>query len=153
MIRQHGDMWTDADGQFKVMLATTCNVIRATASGKTLVMGTGSAKQLLDRYPYCEDLLVDYVESAPSGDYGCLWHPSWGFGVFQTKCHFRDPAVLEVIRLSTGGLLSAALMHPSFTFHLPFPGVGYGMLSPDVVLPIISVLPDNVRVWEYGDKL
>jgi hypothetical protein len=115
-------------------------------------MGVGSAAALARKYPHAPTQVLEYMGDRASA-YGFLWHPSWGWGIFQTKNHFRDPAVLDVIRLSTGGLLSASLMYPSFTFHLPFPGVGYGMLSPDVVLPIISVLPDNVNVWEYGDRL
>lgn len=150
MILRRGNMWTDADGEFKVLLATTCNVLRTTPGGARLVMGAGSAGELSARFPVSNAIVASY---AGGKDYGFLWHWSWGWGVFQTKRHYRDPAVLDVIRLSTGGLLSAALTHPSYRFHLPFPGVGYGMLTPDVVHPIIEVLPDNVHVWEYGDKL
>lgn len=146
-------MWDDAGGEFKVLLATTCCQFKMDENlGVLLIMGRGSAGELARRHPFTPKLFADHIKNSLFSDYGFLWHPSWSFGAFQTKRDFRNAAVIEVIQLSTGGLLSAALMYPSFTFHLPYPGVGFGMLSPLVVEPIISVLPDNVHVWQYGDK-
>lgn len=154
MIQRTGDMWTDATGEFKVLLASTCCQFKIDADlNFLLIMGKGSAGALAERYPFAPKLFADQVTGRIITDYGFMWYPSWSFGAFQTKRDFRNSAVIEVIQLSTGGLLSAALMYPSFTFHLPYPGVGYGMLSPMVVEPIIKVLPDNVHVWQYGDKL
>jgi len=154
MIVRQGNMWDDTRGEFRVVLATTCSVVSfANNPNGELVMGAGSARQLAERYPHTPELFAQTIQSGKTvSDYGFLWHPSWLWGAFQTKRHFRDDSRLDVIALSTGGLLSAAIMYPSFTFHLPYPGVGYGNLSSMAVAPIIDCLPDNVHVWEYGDK-
>ncbi len=40
------------------------------------------------------------------------------------------------------------LDRPHITVALNFPGIGYGGLNRNEVLPIISILPDNVEIWE-----
>ena len=60
----------------------------------------------------------------------------------------------DLIDLSTKGLKRVAEL-PQFygtdaLFYLNMPGVGHGNLSRNLVIPIISQLPDNVHVWEYA---
>jgi hypothetical protein len=70
-------------------------------------------------------------------------------GIFQVKRHFFSQASLYLIQLATVRLFEyIAMTNPSLVC-LNFPGIGNGRLSRDEVLPIISLLPDCVEIWEF----
>jgi hypothetical protein len=69
-------------------------------------------------------------------------------GAFQVKYHWKDPASLKLIQISTDQLNVVATAMPFSRFAMNFPGIGNGGLNRSEVLPIIENLPDNVYVYE-----
>lgn len=120
-----------------------------------LIMGAGSASEMKKRIPNISSEIVsalpDYKLDGTE-DYGLLIlqypnHSKFGYGVFQTKRHWRDSSVMDTIILSTQMLCSFAYNNPFIHIRMPFPGIGYGGLAMDEVLDVIKVLPDNVSVY------
>jgi hypothetical protein len=70
-----------------------------------------------------------------------------GFWAFQTKYDFKAPSSLKLIKRSAECFNSLVKMFPDKVFHLAFPGIGLGGLEVKDVWPLISNLPDNVRIW------
>jgi len=161
-----GDMWEtyeDAD----LFLITTNSTLRKDGA---LVIGQGIAWQAKERFPGLDLALGRQIQTtcgSPSvslracaersevtglGEYGLLISPRWPaakLGAFQVKRHYSQPASLELIQRSTATLCVWCAEHPDAGVHLNFPGVGYGRLRREEVLPIIIQLPDQVTIWEY----
>ena len=147
-IYEVGDMWSAWEISDLFLITTNGSF---TADGK-LVMGRGIARQGRDRFPGLDVALANTL-SVPVRRYGLLVGPRWPeakLGLFQVKLRYWDDATPELIRLSTQMLLEWLEEHPDVRVDLNFPGIGYGRLSPDVVRPIIEVLPANVYIWQKG---
>jgi hypothetical protein len=147
---RQGDMWT-AYEPADLFLVTTNSTIRRDGA---LVMGRGIARQARDRFPGLAGALGRQILSlcGNQGTYGLLVSPRWPaakLGAFQVKLHYRQPASPELIRYSTAALCAWCTEHREALVHLNFPGVGYGRLQREDVLPIIARLPDRVTIWEY----
>jgi hypothetical protein len=116
------------------------------------VMGRGIAKQLADKHPQIRRdfgaLLTDWWEFTVDiiGDYD-----GQKVGYFVVKDHWKDNAKLDIIEQSCSDLVEGLERCPRRRIDLNFPGIGNGKLRREDVLPIISKLPDNVHVWEYGE--
>jgi hypothetical protein len=145
-----GDMWEtyeDAD----LFLITTNSTLRKDGA---LVMGQGIAWQAKERFPGLDLALGTQIQTTCGslGEYGLHISPRWPaakLGAFQVKRHYSQPASLELIQRSTATLCVWCAEHPDAGVHLNFPGVGYGRLRREEVLPIIIQLPDQVTIWEY----
>ena len=145
-----GDMWT-AYAAADLFLITTNATI--TVQG-ALVMGRGIARQAKERFPGLDIALGGYIQAlcGNQGIYGLLVGPRWPaakLGAFQVKQHYSQPASLKLIRRSTAALYAWCTEHPDAIVHLNYPGIGYGRLRRENVLPIIAQLPDQVTIWEY----
>lgn len=154
-----GSVWRaepDQDPAKLVYVVTTNSVI----VNDKLVMGRGVALQARRRYPGLPGLAATRIrrrlQLAPSTPYGFIlvyWpiqHLSTsGLGIFQVKTDWQLPATPDVIRHSAVRLKIIADMYPDLHFQLNFPGIGAGQLQRRQVLPIISILPDNVSVHIY----
>lgn len=70
-------------------------------------------------------------------------------GLFQVKYYFSAAADLDLISYSTEALIkwieNCNVRYK--TFHMNFPGIGFGRLDYDEVFKIIEILPDNVFVY------
>jgi hypothetical protein len=164
MILEKGDMWsalTDSD----LWLFTANSYIRKDGQ---LVMGRGLALDVKKRYPYLPKPLGDMIKRTAQrrlltrnplygghmGYYGVvceLGRPVRAkIGAFQVKRHYRDRAELAIIGYSCV-VLEQLLVDNSHVerVDMNFPGIGYGRLLREHVLPIIAELPDKVHVWEY----
>lgn len=122
-----------------------------TKNGK-LVMGRGAALACRDLFADCDkqfafkiltskytpNYYVEFIELAP----GKL------LGAFQVKHNFADNADIELIEKSTKKLIHAATQKPQLKFHMNFPGIGYGGLPFNIVLPIVDKLPNNVILYK-----
>ena len=150
-----GDMWL-VYYQVDLFLITTNGVV--TKSGK-LVMGAGIARQARDRFPGVDQALGAAVKAVGS-PYGLLVSPRWSIsqggsgakaklGAFQTKDNWTEGWSLALIGFAADKLLAWCEAHPTARVHLNMPGVGHGGLSREVVLPLLTSLPDTVTVWEY----
>ena len=145
-----GEMMNRIGMDNEVVLVTTNSFI---TKDKKIVMGRGAAQQLKESYGGGIDKLFGtYLKEHHLQRYGVFIFMGEALGVFQVKYHFREKADLELIKYSTAMLTQHTMDFPHITFNLNFPGIGYGNLTREEVLPIIQFLPDNVVIWEYGGK-
>lgn len=152
-----GNLWDSPDD---LILVTTNSYIR---NDGALVMGRGAALELKNRFSGIDHelgwLVSKYGERSNLGiRYGLILAGiiNWSsysrlYGIFQVKYHFKDKANLELIDYSTKYLVNWCESWPNMKVSMNFPGIGYGQLSREEVLPIISILSDNVTVYEYGN--
>jgi len=119
-----------------------------------LVMGKGAAEEARDRFPGIDLKLGEIIKNyqiSPPRKYGLLvilWPGlSVPIGIFQVKYHWKDIARLDLIRYSTVQLFKHIIYSSPQSIYLNFPGIGNGQLAEADVLPIISLLPDNVTIW------
>ena len=148
MVLEHGDVWS-VFGKTDLFLITTNSFIKR--DGR-LVMGRGIALEATKRIPHVAKVFGDKVTSRCGhlGNYGLLiWkrRKEQSIAIFQVKRFFSDSAELELITMSAKQLASLAEKYPDARFDLNFPGIGFGKLNREEVLPIIEQLPDNVHVW------
>jgi hypothetical protein len=126
----------------------------------SLVMGRGAALDLAIKLPYLKAIWGDQITRyyGHLGKYGVLLAKPTdgldllgkkGIGIFQTKYHFKDPSNLELIKYSCKALISImdSLGMEEEKVSMNFPGVGYGQLPFESVLPIVELLPDNVSLY------
>lgn len=148
MILEHGNMW-DVFGKTGLFLFTSNPIVNKQGLA---VMGRGIAKQVADRYPEVQREFGIYLQS-PGDNYNvdrlCIVDRQL-VGFFMVKDHWREPALLHVIRESTTQLYHMAGEYEKVD--LNFPGIGNGKLKMEDVLPIVEQLPDNVHVWTYGPQ-
>lgn len=118
----------------------------------SLVMGAGIAKEVRDRFKGIDKAIGTYINSLgieTEKGYGLLLSPNGGkVGAFQTKIHYKDESPLWLIRKSTDMLGEYAENNPHIIISMPYPGIGHGNRSMEEIEPIISVLPDNVHVYQ-----
>lgn len=141
-----GNIWNAYD-QASLFLFTSNSVIKS--DGK-IVMGAGIAKDVRDRFKGIDKRLADQMkakEISSLSRYGMLFDLKTKIAAFQTKYHYQDESPLELIEYSTSILAEIA---PDFDeIHMTLPGCGHGKRTPEEILPIIEILPDNVFVWDY----
>lgn len=117
---------------------------------RCLVMGRGAAHQAKQLFPGCDEIFGKEIITKPL--YGVVVHPfnlRPILAVFQVKHHYKAPAELSLIKHSTAILkVLASGVWKDLCIAMNFPGIGWGRLNREEVLPIISELPDNVEVWE-----
>lgn len=122
-----------------------------TAKGK-LVMGRGAALQCRDVYPGVDKDLADKISKGKlSPNYFVKFtqlDKDQYLGAFQVKNNFADKAELEIIKRSTYILKWFAIDKPHLNFHMNFPGIGYGGLPYESIIPIVQELPDNVILYK-----
>jgi len=127
-----------------------CNFITTNSCVKwygELIMGAGYALQIAKLHPELPLIFGGMIQDFPK-DYHLL--RVGDFGAFQVNRYCYSPAVIALIKQSAHELKEYANMQSESLFSLNFPGIGFGGLSREVVLPILQQLPDNVHVWEYG---
>lgn len=127
-----------------------------------LVMGRGFAKQMAKKFPELPADFGDSLQDMAKGEYYLFFPYGFGMGVpralpenvgvLQVKRHFRENADIELIRKSLERLDRKATRESDKIFYLNFPGVGYGRLRREDVLPLLQDLPNNVHIWEYEDE-
>lgn len=154
--------WTEAD----LILFTTNATVNERGE---LVMGRGIAREMRARFPTLGKTLAQVIMTRASAvttfqhmrrnyrlfgpPYHLIVSPHWPerkLGIFQVKEKFCDMASLELIAGATIELKAWCEAHPQAKVHLNFPGIGNGKLDRAVVLPIVSQLPDQVTIWEFG---
>lgn len=134
------DAWEDAD----LFLFTSNGIVGVKGN---LIMGAGTAYQVMQRFPGINLRFGAQLQKGKNR-YGLLIDSATKIGAFQTKLHFRNPSPLELIDFSTEKLLEWIEEIPGKTIHMPFPGIGYGKLTTDEVMPILEKLPPEVHIWQ-----
>lgn len=154
MILKTGNMWQDSEAD--AILFTANSTVRKDGA---LVMGRGAALEAQKLFPGINKFFGEAIKVFGKRRYGVIYRaPPFGggkyIGAFQVKCNYREDADLSLIEYSTDYLLRdirADLPEPGMLFAVNFPGIGWGRLKREDVLPIISKLPDNVEIWSSPD--
>lgn len=139
-----GNMFNNDPG---IRLVTCNSYIK---KNKALVMGRGAALNLLQKVPNINYIFGNEVSTICGhlGKYGVIIYSfpieNKLYGIFQVKYHFKDVSSLTLIEYSVMKLKE--MLH-GFTVHMNYPGIGNGKLTPESVLPIIKILPDNVKIY------
>ena len=117
-------------------------------SKKELVMGAGIAKEAKNRYPSLpKEFGKKILEKGYEGKfYGIIVYAK--FLAFQTKIHYKDNSPLDLVKKSCEYLKIAADLNKNLIFGLPFPAVTNGGRTYEEILPIVSILPDNVYIFK-----
>ncbi len=117
-----------------------------------LVMGRGAALQLKRKEPGIDMIFGKLVFDTCGhlGRYGLLFHER--YGIAQVKYRFNEKADLELITYSMNMLKETAKPNRDSRYNINFPGIGYGGLSKDEVMPILERLPNNIIIWETPYK-
>lgn len=122
-----------------------------TKNGK-LVMGRGAALACRDLFEDCDkQFALKILASKHTPNYYVEFIELAArklLGVFQVKHNFADKADINLIKKSTERLNYIATQKPNITFHMNFPGIGYGGLSFNRVLPIVDNLPNNIILYK-----
>lgn len=158
MLVEVGNIW-NAWKTADLFLFTGNGVI--TPEGK-LVMGSGFAKEVRDRFPGVDKTIADYIkqETPPHRktgiyNYSLVISPRWPdakLGVFQTKQHWGDESDLGTIEHSAWMLRYFCNENPTAKVHMNFPGIGKGGLTEEEVRPCLRMLPDTVHVWRKPNE-
>jgi len=150
----NGNLWDSKDD---IILVTANSYINSRGE---LVMGRGAALELKNKRKDLPYLFADGIKNICGhlGRYGIIYElilPAFGFvkarqvyGIFQVKYHFRANADLRLIKYSTfklWELLNGVLFDK--TVSINFPGIGYGHLKYEDVLPTIDYLDNNVTFY------
>lgn len=119
---------------------------------KKLVMGRGAALACRDLFEGCDKQFAAKIQASKNNPNYCVEFielaPRKLLGVFQVKYNFADKADINLIKTSTGILARIATQKPDLKFHMNFPGIGYGGLQYNLVLPIVDKLPNNVILYK-----
>jgi len=145
----------------EIIIVTTNSIVLANGC---LVMGAGAALQARNTFWWLPEVAGKTIrESCGSmGIYGTLilqpidndkeWDSTsrrGDAGIFQTKTHYKQPSTLELIKYSTECLTKIAQDNPKQQYHLNYPGIGYGGLTPQEVRPCLKPMEkhNNVTIW------
>lgn len=146
-----GDMWTGWETADLFLVTTNAQI---DALGR-LIMGAGSAKSAVDRWPTLPEKLGAILAHGQTNvlvpDYHLLVSKEWPqrkLGLLQTKRTFWEPSDLALVRASLGKLLIWMNHHPGKLVSLPYPGVGLGKLPKKEVRPLLERFPTSLFVWE-----
>lgn len=117
-----------------------------------LVMGRGAALQMKTLFPFSPIYFANSIQETTDRysnyyRYGIIIEYKNRIGIFQVKYHFKSTARLDLISNSSFKLGHYAKKSPKYQFWLNFPGIGYGGLSENEVMPYLKDLPDNVVIW------
>lgn len=152
MIEIKGDMWhTTLAPEHTLVRCITTNAT-TTYSGK-VVMGRGCAQEAAIKMPELPKMIGDFVREMGNVIMGPvqvktsrLKIPYYYISTFPVKHNWWEVADLKLIKESTLRLLEIATERKNLTFILPRPGCGNGRLLWSDVLPIVQILPHNVKV-------
>ena len=152
MILEKGEMWSAFEDSDLWLFTANAHINKK----QELTMGKGIALEVKERFPASVDVFgscfyeKDYYLK-PYGVYVPKYIPgvdgSSRIGAFQVKYHYRNKASLALIGYSVVKLIEMIKERSLMNVHLNWPGIGAGKLKRSEVLPIISELPDVVRVW------
>jgi hypothetical protein len=145
------------DSKDSTILITTNSFVKYNGE---LVMGRGAALQLKTMYPGLAKIfggmINRYIEINFDDSYGIFvivqkmilkGDPQY-VGIFQVKHHFKEPASLDLIENSTKKAIE--FFGTTSKVSMNFPGIGYGQLPIEVVLPIVEKLPNNFTLYLKG---
>ena len=118
-----------------------------------LVMGRGAAWVLKMKVPGIDRVFGKMISESFGhlGLYGLLFHQR--FGALQVKYRFDEKARVDLIEFSLEKLAEKAEEYPKSIFNINYPGIGNGGLRKPEVRPLLSILPDNVFIWEKEEVL
>lgn len=141
----YGDLYSDENFNNYDFVGFTANsVVKVDGS---LVMGAGSAKAVRDKWKGIDKVFGSLV--LEKGDrYFIVVDKVSKIFALQTKMHYKDKSPIGLVKKSLAVLKRSAEMYPDKLFAVPFPGISNGGLDREILINVVSTLPDNVHVWE-----
>ncbi len=145
------DLWKSPGLPGMIVVTTNAFIKRNGA----LVMGRGAALQATQQITNIEFEAGREVERvcgrSMSKAYGFLivrppTDDKVGFGLFQVKWHWSNPANLGLIQMAVEKLAEFADLNPDVSIRMNYPGIGNGKLKRSEVEPLLVSLPDNVTI-------
>ena len=112
-----------------------------------LVMGGGNALACAEAYPSISKKMATKLRSNGNKHNLFVKHNDGIIGCMFTKNHWKNPSELNVVIDAIKELKVHATKNPKFTYHLPYPGIGLGMLTREQLDEHVETLPDNVIVY------
>ena len=142
MIEVTGNLWTyPADWH----VITTNGFVKKNGE---CVMGRGCALEAKTKYP---DLAKKLGHAIKIYGNRMWWFPEYMLATFPVKHQWFEKADLELIKDSVDTFLMNIKEFDKCEFVMPRPGCGNGQLKWEDVKPIVSKLPDNVKVITYAN--
>ena len=150
-----GNIFNTAPDVVKVITTNGC-----ITNDNKLVMGRGAALEATQRYTGIARIAADRIKTAPHlqvtvGTVMCniynyyIAHiPMFNLMLFQVKYHWKQPANLDLIHASVWAFTQYAESHSDIQFALNYPGIGNGNLAKELVAPYLTLLPNNVTIYE-----
>jgi hypothetical protein len=142
------ELWKQPGHPGMIIVTTNASI---TKDGR-LLMGRGAARQAREKIFGIESACARKIREN-CRQYGFMpvrmpfpEEKKVGFGIFQVKQNWSDPANPDLIKLSAHKLAWFAKQHPDWHFRMNFPGIGNGGLSREQVEPLLAVLPGNVTI-------
>ncbi len=154
-----GNLWDAPAEVGATLIGVTTNsyVHRDGPRPGPLAMGAGAALEAHQRYPglpLAAGVHLRHVVGFRPGLYGVLPRYGWAvvpeprIGLFQTKYHYRQNSDTKLIKFSVLRLSRWLRANLAEVVALNFPGIGYGRLTREVVLPLLEPLPERVYIYE-----
>lgn len=163
-----GDIWQSPESHGATVIAVPSNAV-INRKGE-LVMGAGFALAARERWPWLPSAagaVICQMLNMPMGKrpahevlpfYGWAALPLYigrtpqgelvQMALFQTKEDYRHGSNPAIIYYSVYRLAEWLRSHPTEIVALPMPGVGLGGLKRRDVMPVLSVMPERVIVFE-----
>jgi hypothetical protein len=123
-------------------------------------MGRGAALQATQRIPGIAVEAAEVVDyrlgllNRTEKPYGFILvrqprpeEEKYGFGIFQVKYTWDQPAKIPLISLSMNILRMYALDKKHVTIRMNYPGIGFGRLPKGQVSLLLQDLPENLHIF------
>jgi hypothetical protein len=116
-----------------------------------LVMGAGNAKAFRDYMPNLDLAIAEEIQKLDNPYYlAIVRYLTYNIFAFQTKTHYLNKTPISLVVGSLNKLEEFANNHKHTFFHLPIPGIGYGGLTKNMVIPLLNnVNLNNLILYEY----
>lgn len=128
-------------GSKDVVFFTANQVVKRNGA---LVMGAGNAKAARDSVKGAD---MAFGKKLGTKRVCTIKFKNIHLGAFVTKTHFKGKSNINFVRLSIKVLYELATINPDWTFHLPYPAIGYGGLTREQLDPSMKCLPSNVLIY------
>ncbi len=151
-----GELWVPVEHPAIYVVTTNASV---NVRGE-LVMGRGAALQATKRIPGIAVEAAEVVDyrlgllNRTDKPYGFILvrqprpeEGKYGFGIFQVKHTWDQPAKIPLISLSMNILRMYALSKRHVTIRLNYPGIGNGGLPKGQVSLLLQDLPKNLHIF------
>lgn len=117
-------------------------------TGGELIMDQG-IKQRISRSILGIDKLFGWIIQDTCGDMGLYGLILYGqYGIFQTE-YAHNEMNMDLFKFSMSKVSDKATKNWFEIYNLDLSNIGYGNGKIDALMPVLEMLPDNVRIWTH----